>query len=256
MTDDDAGLRPIPASVEAVDELDGVADGGALLEELQARAERVRDLVPDCVGVSLGSLQHGVTLALAASDREVALFDGVQYVDGGPCVEGVVADQVVSFTVDQALDEHDWRLFAETTAASGVRSTLTLPIVVRGSVVGSVNLYAASTSAFDGLHAELADIFGAWAAGAVTNADLSFSTRQEAQRAPERLHDQLTVEVAVGIVAARRGVTTTQAEEQLRRAAAQAGVSLVELARTIKQSVPPGREDTDGGPGAAAPPTS
>jgi len=46
-------------------------------------------------------------------------------------------------------------------------------------VIAGVNLYAATPNAFAGREARLADLLGAWAPGAVHNADLSFLLRPE-----------------------------------------------------------------------------
>jgi hypothetical protein len=99
--------------------------------------------------------------------------------------------------------------------------------------VGTVNLYAASRRAFVGHHEQLADVFGGWAAGAVANADLSFTTRKEAERAPQRLRNQNLIDVATRIVAAQLGVDVETAVARLRDAASRAGVSLLQLARDV-----------------------
>src|SRR3982751_1159884 len=121
-------------------------------------------------------------------------------------VDGAHANQVTEFDGDDVLDEMRWRLFAGATAERGVRSTLTLPVVSDERVEGTVNLYAASARAFVGHHEELAKVFGAWACGAVSNADLGFRTRTEAEAAPQRLREQHVIDVATGIVAAHLGV--------------------------------------------------
>src|SRR4051794_12141910 len=172
-------MEPIPETVEAVNELDPSADDGTLLVSLCERASRAQQIVPDLVGVSLAALDHGLTLTMVATAADVAVLDAVQYVGGGPCVEAGGRDQIVEDDID-VMDEDRWRLFAEATAALDVRSTLTLPVLSDGHAVATVNLYAASRQAFVGHHEQLALVFGAWAAGAVTNADLSFRTRKNA----------------------------------------------------------------------------
>ena len=237
MTKRDGELTPIPATREAVREFDPGGRGVDLLEELRTYGDRVRELVPDCVGVSLGYLEADVMLTLVASAKDFAVLDAVQYLAGGPCAEAPLADRVLAFDQVDPLSEQEWALFARATAARGIRSTLTLPVLADGAVVGSVNLYAASSRAFDGLHEELAAIFGAWAPSAVSNADLAFSTRLEAEKAPQRLRDDRTVQTAIGILAAARQVTIAEAEEHLREAAARAGVGMVELARIVVETV-------------------
>jgi len=73
---------------------------------------------------------------------------------------------------------------ARAEALAGISSTLSLPILGDGHVVGGVNLYGATSDAFDGHHEDLADACGAWAAGAVTNADLRFNSRVRAAATP------------------------------------------------------------------------
>ena len=84
----------------------------------------------------------------------------------------------------------------------------------RGEVVGSVNLYAASARAFEGLHDELATIFGAWAPGAVTNADLSFATRDTARSAPRTLQENAAVDRAAKLLAAAADLTADEARDR------------------------------------------
>ena len=50
---------------------------------------------------------------------------------------------------------------------------------------------------------------GTTAAEAVSNADLSFSTRLEAAAAPDRLRDRIAIDTAVGLLAALRSPTST-----------------------------------------------
>lgn len=224
-------MEPIPETIEAVDNLDpGVVDGD-LMAELTRMATHAQEIIPDLVGVSIAPFEDGLTFTLVATTELIAVLDAVQYVAGGPCVEAAHTDQVMEF--DDALDEERWRLFAEATAARAVHSTLTLPMLNDGRVVGTVNFYAASRGAFVGLHEQLAQIFGAWATGAVANADLSFTTRSEAEAAPQRVLDQNIIDVATGIVAAELGIDVETAEARMRNAASRSGVNLLQLARAI-----------------------
>ncbi|WKN49003.1 GAF and ANTAR domain-containing protein [Nocardioides sp. Arc9.136] len=231
-------MEPIPETRRAIDELDADLEGTDtdLLDRLLAAAAEVRRVVPDCLGLSLGYLREGVVLTLVASDVDVAVLDAVQYLAGGPCVDAAAAESVLEEQHADLFDEDRWQLFARTSAAKAVRSTLTLPIVEAGEVVGTVNLYGASSHAFTGHHEELAEVFGAWAPGAVTNADLSFSTRAEARRAPQRLADQRLVDTAVGIVSEQLGVDVDAARGRLSEAASRAGVELTDLAEAVLES--------------------
>jgi GAF domain-containing protein len=226
-------VRPIAATVEAVDELDPHLDDGTMLARLVDMGDRVRALVPQAVGLSIASIDQGISFTVVATDDEIAVLDAMQYVEDGPCVAAVDLEQGLATSAADLFDERSWRLFALATSAAGVRSTLTLPVVVAGRVRGTVNLYAATDHAFDGHHAELARICGAWAPGAVANADLAFTTRRTAEEAPGILRADARVESAVGFLAATLGIGYGEARERLCAAAARAGVAPHRLATAI-----------------------
>jgi GAF domain-containing protein len=185
--------------------------------------------------LSLALIDHGLTLTLAATMEAISGLDAVQYLDGGPCVLGAHDDSTIDVTPDELLREDRWQLYAQASAAAGVRSSLTLPILgTAGAVIGTVNLYAATQDAFVEHHDQLAQALHASAAAAITNADLSFSTRLEAAEAPQRLTAQYEVDIALGIIAESQGVDIATARERLQQAAARAGISERQAARAVR----------------------
>lgn len=227
-------MEPIPETRATLEQL--VAQGDTMLPTTLLRmGRRALAIVPECVGLSLALLDHGLTLTLAATSDVVAGLDAVQYFDGGPCILGAHENSIMDVTPDELLDEDQWRMYAQASAAAGVRSSLTLPILdPDGAVIGTVNLYAATPTAFVGHHHELAQALHASAAEAVTNADLSFTTRLAALEAPQRLTEQYEVDIALGIIAESQGVDIATARERLRQAAARAGISEGQAARAIR----------------------
>lgn len=227
-------MEPVPATRETFDKFGPFGVEEDLEEHLQRSADLVRAVVPSCVGLSLAAFQHGVTFTLTATSEEISVLDAVQYLEGGPCVTGAHQGEVIAFEVaDSPLDEKRWAVFARATAACGIASTLTLPITDRGQVSGSINLYSSQPHAFDGHHDQVAAIFGAWAGGAVADADLGFETRRRAEEAPRELQEQITISQAVGMILADRGVDATTATHVLEDAATRAGVQIVEMARAV-----------------------
>lgn len=228
-----AAVEPIPETDATLEELERYEPRTDLRDQLIGVAERVRALVPECVGLSVGVIELGVTFTLVASDVEWAALDAMQYIDGGPCVEAVDSDEETHFEVDDATDEAQWGMYARASAAAGIASSLSLPIRADGRVVGGVNLYATSPDAFAGHQKQLAAMLGAWAPGAVANADLSFSTRDEAAQALSRLEDRDHIELAVGVIASSHGVDIETARHRLGQAATRAGISEVQVALTV-----------------------
>lgn len=226
-------MEPTPATVETLRELARRGEV-SLGIELLAMTSRIRAVVPELIGLSLGVIEEGVTLTMIASAEEIAALDAVQYLDGGPCVAAVERADTLDVQIADLLDESRWQLYARASAAAGVASSLSLPIMGSDQVVGSVNLYASTPDAFTGLHEEIADAVGSDAALAVSNADLSFWTMRQATEAPSRVRERDDVNIALGVISAAHGVSISVAREQLLDAAARAGISEAQAARAIR----------------------
>ena len=228
-------MEPIPESVEAVQERDAVIEDDGLLDRLRQASAEVQQLVPDCIGLSVAYLEDGLAVTLVATDAEIAVLDALQYLGDGPGREAVREGESAGVAASDAdlFDEERWRLFALAGAAGNVATSLTLPILQDDEVVGSVNLYAASGHAFTGLHEPLAELLGGWAPGAIENADLSFSTRLQAEQAPADQRTRARVDTAVGLLAAYADISTDRARDRLESAAARAGVSESRIARAV-----------------------
>lgn len=241
-------MEPTPDTARTLNQLDPVPgdEDDALVDSFREAGRSVLDLVPDCIGFSISRLEDGLVFTMLSTAEDTAVLDAMQYLDDGPCLEAVRREELVETSTDDPLDEGRWLLFATAASELGVRSTLTLPIYEHEQVSGSVNLYAASADAFEGHHDRLAEFFGAWSSGAVTNADLSFESRRRSERGPALAEDLNRVQVAIGIVAATLSVDVDAATERVRRAADLAGVSEATLARGLIALVrPPDRDAGD-----------
>ena len=227
-------IEPLPETGRALADLAGFV-GQPFGDELVGRAELVQDVVPNLVGVSVAMVREGLTFTLAATPEHIALLDAIQYVFGGPCVDAALEGATVlgGDNDEGLLNEQRWAQFARASAARGVMSTLSLPVQEDGRVVGSVNLYAATPDAFRGKEHRVAAIMGAWAPGAVHNADLSFSTREAARVTPQKLEEMSVIDQAAGVVMAARGVDEAHAREIIADAARQAGRDELSVAREL-----------------------
>ena len=225
-------MQPIPETVEALRELTRFGDD-TIARTLLHISRGVEGVVPQMVGVSLSLIEEDQTFTLTATTGPVAALDGMQYLDGGPCDEAVRTGELHRYRAGDVIDEDRWQLFARATAAAGVESTLSLPILHEGLVVAGVNLYASTSDAFDGHHEELSRSCGAWVGGAVKNADLGFTTRFDAAETPDRVRAQAQVDMAVGTLMSRWNLSVEQAEERLRNAAQRAGLSDAQMASAV-----------------------
>ena len=227
-------MEPLPETRDALQEL-ARTSGRDVLADLTRAGDLVQRIVPTCVGLSVSVLREELTFTLVSSGADVSALDGVQYAIGGPCVDAVRDGRVMTaVTADTGpLDEDRWAVFALASAAAGVASTLSMPVHRDGALAAGVNLYASTVDAFDGHHDEVAAIMGAWAPGAVRNADLGFATRGSARQAPSLLADRAAIDQATGIVMAGRGVDETTAREILVSAAERSGTTELQVAQAM-----------------------
>ncbi|WP_228943151.1 ANTAR domain-containing protein [Nocardioides sp. Leaf374] len=215
-------MQPIPESVAAVDNLDAASVDDDVLRWLCLLGERAREVVPDCVGLTWEHADLDLVLTVEATAAERAATSSAEL----PVMAATAAS-------DDPCQEQSWSSSGRASAALGVGSTLTLPIMHGQRVVGTVDLYAATPGAFAGRHDELARLFDAWAPGAVTDADLGFARRDDACEAPRRAEDRAAVDTATGVWAALLDVDVVTARERLRETALGLGLTEAELARAV-----------------------
>jgi hypothetical protein len=214
-------MELLPQSREALDEYvtTTVDDVEVLLRVIEGWAVRA---VPECVALSVTLLDEDLTFTLVDHAATTA-------------PAGAGADRPGATDVDpHALDEGGWAEMARERAFAGILSTVSLPVVEHGRAVLTIDLYASTAHAFHDRIDGLVDALGGWQAGAVTNADLGFETLRRAEEAPERLREQRVLDVAIGVVAARLGLTTGDAQDLLVRAAERAGVSAAQAAVVVR----------------------
>ena len=72
-----------------------------------------------CVGLSIALFEHDLTFTLAASSLDLAALDGVQYLDGGPCVTSAHEARDTESNASTSWTSPRWRLFAQSSAAAG-----------------------------------------------------------------------------------------------------------------------------------------
>lgn len=215
-------MELLPQSKEALDEYvtPSVDDVEGLLRVIEGWAVRT---VPECVALSVTMLDDDLTFTLVDPDAGSDLTSA-------PAGSGT--DR--SDDEDYLMDEGGWAHMARERAFAGIASTVCLPVVEAGRAVLNIDLYASTAHAFHDRIEGLVAALGAWQAGAVTNADLGFETLRRAQAAPARLREQRLVDVAVGLVAARVGITTDQACGLLEQAAERAGITESEAAAVAR----------------------
>ena len=182
-------MQPLPEVRAAADALAALTGDMDVLRGLEILSEAAEALIPSVIGVSLTIVVDDEPFTVTATDAATAAVDAVQYLDRGPCLDAATDQDAIM--VGDLLDEERWQVYRHAASASGVRASLSLPLGgAGGPIPGAINLYAAEPHAFKGKERLLAEAFQTSAEDFITNADLSFMTREAARRLPEQMEDK------------------------------------------------------------------
>jgi GAF domain-containing protein len=224
-------VQPLPEVTAAVDRLSALTGDLDLAQGLAVVSDVARTLVPSCVGVSITVVVDGESFTVTSTSEEMAVLDASQYLASGPCTDAATSE--VPIAVRDVLDERRWQFYDRAAAARGVASSLSLPLGASGRLPGAMNFYAGEPGAFAGKEQMLAEVFGVPADAFVTNADLSFMTRDFARQLPQQLEEKARLDRAVGLLSSMRGEERQQARTRLLEAAGRARVPVSKVADLV-----------------------
>jgi GAF domain-containing protein len=203
----------------------------SLKEDLQRLARLATDLIEDCSGASISMVVEGLPTTVAATDRVSLEIDVVQYeADSGPCVVSLGGEMIRIGYIP-----HDERFphFAIGAADRRVLSSLSLPAIDHGVVVGSLNLYSRKPDTFAGEPTNIALVLAAEVANAIAKSVL-LATASQTRDALQAQHDEaILVARASGIMTVVHDCSAATAERLLRNAANDNGEALIKTAERI-----------------------
>jgi GAF domain-containing protein len=197
---------------------------------------RVADLTVEAVApadyVGLTLPVEGRRRTAVFTDRNAPEVDQAQYdSDEGPCLDALRDSQV--HAIGSTGEDGPWPAFRRACAARGIRSTLSLPLVVDHGTVGAMNLYSRTEHGFGAQDREAALQFAAQAAIVLANAQAYWDAHLLSARLGEALKSRATIEQAKGILMGAQGCGPDAAFALLTRASQRENVKLREIARRI-----------------------
>lgn len=199
---------------------------------LQHVIDSAAEAIPGCSMASMTLLDRGGPSTPVATSAVAARIDLVQYQgDGGPCLHAYRHQTIVRI---RSTEKHEiWREFCEGAFAAGVKSTLSLPLIVQGDGLGAVNLYSAVQDGFDNQDENIGSIFASLASATLTNARAYWKNEEIKQQLETALTTRGVIDQAKGILMAREGCDAEEAFDILKRASQRANRKLHELAQEI-----------------------
>jgi putative methionine-R-sulfoxide reductase with GAF domain len=184
----------------------------ALLTQVAEFAVRA---IPGADGAGVTMHNDGTSSTVAASAPFVGDVDNIQYGLGeGPCISAAAQRRTVKS--GSLGGDTQWPRFGPRVGRLGVHSALSLPLVVEDEVIGAINVYAHSKSAFDEHASEIGELYASSAAVAVHNARVLVNARRLASELQAAMTTRAVIDQAIGIIISRSGGTAAEAFAALR----------------------------------------
>lgn len=180
-------------------------------------------------GISL--LERGRWRSAAPASERVDRVEQREYeCDQGPCVEAGRRGEV--FESADLHEETRWPEFTRAALEAGFRSTVGVPIVVDGEVLGALNLYAETPGRFAD-HQRATDVIVAQGAVAIRAASIHDANLRLVEQLQAALASRAVIERAKGVLIAREGCSDDDAFDILRRASQRENRKLREIAQEL-----------------------
>lgn len=197
-------------------------------------------LADRCVTI-LGASAAGLMLAgadgslrvIASSSEQMRLLELFELQnEQGPCLESFQSGEMVVHD-DLSTAVHRWPKFAPEAMANGFRSVHALPLRLRGTVIGALNLFQADGAGFDDEAVHAARAFADIATIAILQYRATIASHELIDQLNTALNTRIVIEQAKGIVAERQQVDMEHAFAALRAHARNANLRLSDVAAAV-----------------------
>ncbi|WP_088283984.1 GAF and ANTAR domain-containing protein [Kineosporia sp. A_224] len=228
-----ATVAPARLAEVFVEVADTLVDDFDVIEFLQMITTRTSELVAvPAVGLLLDD-GRGRLQFMAASDEETRLLELFQIQHNeGPCLDAFTLGTPV-VNADLAHAESRWPTFAPRAAASGFRSVHALPLRLRSTVIGALNLFGTDAGSLEPGDVKIVQAL----ADVATIGLLQEKTIRHGEVLTEQLqhalNSRVVIEQAKGALARTHGIGVDAAFELLRTSARTHNRKLVDLARVV-----------------------
>lgn len=216
--------------VELADTLVDDYDVIAFLDTLAGRVPKLLDVA--ACGVVLVD-HHGMLNLVAASSEDSRMLELVQLQNAeGPCLDCYnTAAPVVVADLNDAADR--WPQFAPTARARGFRAVHALPMRLRDTVLGAMNLFSTTPGPLNGGRIELGQALADVATIGIVHERAVRQYEVITEQLQTALNSRILIEQAKGVLAERLNVTVEEAFITLRDHARSTGRKLVDTAQLV-----------------------
>jgi GAF domain-containing protein len=216
--------------VELADTLVDDFDVVDLLMLLADRCVEVLDV--EAAGIMLATPDGQLRVMASSSEtmRVLELFE--TQAQEGPCFDCFHTGQAV-VNQDLAVDNGRWPRFASEALGAGFHSAHALPMRLRGSVIGALNLFREGTGQMGPADLEIAQAFADVATIAILQHRATLEAQVLAEQLTHALNSRIILEQAKGMVAERLDLDMERSFATLRNHARRNNLRLVDVAQSV-----------------------
>jgi ANTAR domain/GAF domain len=228
-------LVRLDATAEAIADLRDVFAAEEPLNDVLVRvAQTAAGAIPDADAVSITVLNGGSRSTPVSTDERIIALDHLQQESGrGPCIQAAEGRKPQRVEIATA---HQWPEFADKAKELGVRACLSAPLLVgdgEPELVGSLNVYSYTASAFDPFDEGLMRLYTVTAGQAITNSRRWQKTRDTVTSLERALTSRAEIDEAKGALMAIHGCTADEAFQRLVSESQDRHIKLHEVAREL-----------------------
>jgi hypothetical protein len=206
-------LEPLARLITTAEAIEGLRDLFAAEEPLDVIADRVAATavaaIPYADAVSITVLSWPDARTVASTHERALELDHHQYASGrGPCLEAAWHRAPVRAVIGE--EQHRWPEFVEAAQRVGIHASLSVPLLIDGlseeqELVGSLNIYSQTASAFDPFDAQLMRLYTVAAGQAISNSGRWQHSRETVSQLETALLSRSDIDMAKGALIALHG---------------------------------------------------
>ncbi|HKU34723.1 MAG TPA: GAF and ANTAR domain-containing protein [Paenarthrobacter sp.] len=220
----------------------GSEDVEAFLTDLAAFSSESLSLPDAPVFCGITVLRKKRAATAASSDERARVLDELQNTYEGPCLTAM--DSMGSVLVPDLRREDRWPEYVEAASGQGLRSVLSVPLLVEGDARAALNLYSERAKAFSDADTERAEVFASHASKSLRLA-LKIAQLSDARNdLAAAMQSRTVIDLAVGAIMAQNHCSQEEAFTILRTASSNRNIKLRHLAQSIIAAVSSGKVTT------------
>jgi len=212
---------------------DSLVDDFDVVDILTVLADRCVDVLDvAAAGIMLADPAGGL-MVVAASDQAMRLLELFEVqAQEGPCLDCFRTGHPIDES-DLGVAEQRWPRFAPEAIRAGFRSVNALPMRLRGTVIGALNLFQIDTGAMRGADAQTAQALADVATIAVLQHRAALEAQVVNQQLQQALTSRIVIEQAKGIISERLDLDMEAAFSALRSFTRRQNLRLADVARGV-----------------------